>query len=46
MTDTSTEIKKIQLKIWLNKNPAERLRQFLKDNEELFLNLKKVKKKL
>ena len=46
MTDTSIEIKKIQLKIWLNKNPAERLRQFLKDNEELFLHLKKVKKKL
>ena len=37
MTDTSIEVKKIQLKIWLNKIPAERLRQFLHDNEKLFL---------
>ena len=43
MTDTSIEIKKIQLAIWMKKSPAERLRQFLQDNEQLFLQCKKVK---
>ena len=46
MTDTSKEIKKIQLAIWMKKSPAERLRQFLQDNEQLFLSLKKVKKSI
>lgn len=35
MTDTSPEIKAIQLKIWLSKTPAERLRQLMEDNEAL-----------
>jgi hypothetical protein len=33
MTDTPQHIKDLQLKIWLAKTPAERLRQFLTDNE-------------
>lgn len=36
MTDTSQEIKDLQLKIWLSKSPAERLRQSIVDNEALF----------
>lgn len=36
MTDTSKEIKDLQLKIWLSKPPGERLRQQLVDNDELF----------
>lgn len=36
MTDTSKEIKDLQLKIWLSKPPGERLRQQLIDNEQLF----------
>ncbi|HZH96404.1 MAG TPA: hypothetical protein VEY06_10985 [Flavisolibacter sp.] len=35
MTDTPDHVKKIQLEIWLAKSPAERLRQFLIDNETL-----------
>jgi hypothetical protein len=37
MTDTPEHIKKIQLQIWLSKPPMERLRQFLEDNEALYL---------
>lgn len=36
MTDTPDHIKEIQLKIWLSKSPAERLRQMMVNNEELF----------
>ncbi len=36
MTDTPEHIKKLQLKIWLGKTPAERLKQFLQDNEDLY----------
>jgi hypothetical protein len=36
MTDTSEQIKKIQLDIWLQKSPMERLRQSIIDNEALF----------
>lgn len=36
MTDTPKEIKDLQLKIWLAKSPAERLRQMLVDNEALY----------
>ncbi len=36
MTDTPEHIKQLQLKIWLSKSPAERLKQFLEDNEALF----------
>jgi hypothetical protein len=33
--DTPEHIKKVQLAIWLSKSPAERLRQFLTDNDAL-----------
>lgn len=36
MTDTPKNIKDLQLKIWLDKPPMERLRQLLVDNEALF----------
>lgn len=36
MDDTPDHIKKIQLEIWLSKTPAERIRQFLNDNEMLY----------
>jgi hypothetical protein len=36
MTDTPKHIKDIQLQIWLSKPPAERLRQFLIDNDALY----------
>ena len=35
MTDTTQDIKNLQLKIWLDKSPMERLRQFMTDNEAL-----------
>ena len=37
MDDTPQHIKDLQLKIWLDKPPMERLRQFLVDNEALYL---------
>jgi len=37
MTDTPSHIYEIQLKIWLDKSPEERLFQFLKDNEAMYL---------
>jgi len=36
MTDTPQHIKDLQLKIWLSKTPAERLRQLMIDNDEIF----------
>lgn len=36
MKDTPKEVKDVQLKIWLSKLPAERLRQFMEDNDALF----------
>lgn len=42
MTDTPDHIKKIQLKIWLAKSPAERLKQFLLDNEAFYLMTRSV----
>jgi hypothetical protein len=36
MNDTPQHIKKLQLKIWLSKSPAERLKQFMEDNASLF----------
>lgn len=47
MTDTSPDIKELQLQIWLSKPPMERLKQFLLDNEALYLfwNNAKDKKK-
>lgn len=35
MTDTPSDIKKLQLKIWLSKSPMERLRQMMEDNTSL-----------
>ncbi|WP_165499743.1 hypothetical protein [Pedobacter frigidisoli] len=48
MKDTSDEIKEIQLKLWLSKEPQERLRQMLVDNKALYEfwnNVKPVKVK-
>ncbi len=36
MNDTPQHIKELQLKIWLSKSPAERLKQFMEDNSSLF----------
>ncbi len=36
MNDTSKEIKDLQTKIWLSKPPAERLKQFMEDNDALY----------
>lgn len=46
MTDTPKHIKDLQLKIWLEKTPGERLMQFLKDNDIMFKALIEAKKKL
>jgi len=35
MTDTPDDIRAIQLRIWLSKPPAERLKQFMLDNDML-----------
>lgn len=45
MNDTPRHIKNLQLKIWLSKSPAERLRQFLTDNEALQKFWEKYRKK-
>lgn len=36
MNDTPEHIKELQLKIWLSKSPADRLKQFMEDNFSLF----------
>lgn len=46
MDDTPQHIKDLQLKIWLSKTPGERLRQFMVDNEQLFLFWKTAKAQL
>ena len=43
MTDTTQDIKNLQLKIWLDKSPMERLHQFMTDNEALFKFWNEVK---
>ncbi len=43
MTDTSQEIKKLQLKIWLAKSPMERLQRLMIDNDALINFWKEVK---
>ena len=43
MTDTPQHIKELQLKIWLSKSPAERLKQFIEDNEALLKFFEKAK---
>ncbi|AXY73592.1 hypothetical protein D3H65_06175 [Paraflavitalea soli] len=44
MNDTPQHIKDLQLKIWLSKSPAERLKQFMEDNTALFQFWKAAKK--
>ncbi len=44
MTDTPQHIYDLQLKGWLQKTPAERLTQLMKDNEALYLFWKHAKK--
>ncbi len=46
MQDTPEHIKKLQLQIWLQKTPGERLYQTLKSNEELYLFWKETQKNL
>jgi hypothetical protein len=36
MNDTPQHVKELQLKIWLSKSAAERLKQFMEDNASLF----------
>lgn len=43
MIDTTQDIKNLQLKIWLDKSPMERLRQFMTDNEALIKFWNEVK---
>ena len=43
MTDTTQDIKNLQLKIWLDKSPEERLHQFMTDNEALIKFWNEVK---
>jgi hypothetical protein len=43
MTDTPQHIYDLQLKGWLQKTPAERLLQLMKDNEALYLFWKHAK---
>lgn len=35
MQDTPQHLKELQLKIWMDKTPAQRLKQFLEDNDAL-----------
>ena len=44
MNDTPQHIKELQLKIWLSKSPAERLKQFMEDNTSLFQFWKSARK--
>ena len=43
MSDTPKHVQEIQLKIWLDKTPGERLFQFLTDNDVLYKAILKVK---
>ena len=44
MNDTPQHVKELQLKIWLSKSPAERLKQFMEDNTSLFQFWKSARK--
>ena len=46
MTDTPKHTQQLQLKIWLSKTPAERLRQFLTDNDILYKAILKAKEQI
>jgi hypothetical protein len=45
MTDTPDHIKALQLQIWMNKTPSQRIEQFLKENEIWFLEMKAIKER-
>ena len=44
MNDTPQHLKELQLKIWLSKSPAERLKTFMEDNASLFQFWNKARK--
>lgn len=46
MTDTPPHIKDLQLKLWLQKTPGERLYQFIMDNDAMLNALRKTKKEM
>jgi len=46
MTDTPQHIKDLQLKLWLDKTPGERLYQFIIDNDAMLNGLREAKRKL
>jgi len=46
MTDTPQYIKDLQLKLWLQKTPGERLCQFIMDNDAMLNALRKTKKEM
>lgn len=46
MTDTPQHIYDLQVKLWLEKSPGERLYQAIKDIEEMRISLRDVKKRL
>ena len=46
MTDTPQHIKEIQLKLWLEKSPGERLYQAIKDIEDMRNALRETKQKM
>ena len=43
MTDTPQHIKDLQLKLWMDKTPEERLLQFLTDNDAMYQALREYK---
>ena len=46
MKDTPRDAQEIQLKIWLDKMPGERLFQFLTDNEAMYKAILKAKEEI
>jgi hypothetical protein len=46
MTDTPRHVQEIQLKIWLDKTPGERLFQFLTDNDAMYKAILKAKEEI
>ncbi len=46
MTDTPQHIQDLQLKLWLQKSPGERLLQGLKNNETIFLLFKSAREEM
>ena len=46
MTDTPKHVQEIQLKIWLDITPGERLFQFLTDNDVMYKAILKAKEEI